>query len=121
MKLKLLEETFSIVQLSDMRDIDYSAPFVFVQKTNEEISMVCPVADVPSDVLNRDDNYRGFCIDGKLNYNLIGIAAKISAVLASHTIGLFSVSSCFNQYFFIKADRLTEAKEALAQKGYFLT
>ena len=119
MKLKLLAEDFSICRLSDYKAVDWTAPLVFILKSTTEITVVCPTVQKPAQTLSDDDGWRGFCIDGKLNYELVGIVAKISQILASHTISVFVVSGIENNYFFVKNEQLALAQDALDKKGYF--
>jgi hypothetical protein len=57
-------------------------------------------------------------IVGTLDFSLIGILAKISAVLAEAEVGIFAVSTFDTDYIFIKEENLTRAKDALAAAGY---
>jgi hypothetical protein len=57
-------------------------------------------------------------IVGTLDFSLIGILAKLSAVLAKADVGIFAVSTFDTDYIFIKEENLIRAKEALAAAGY---
>ena len=43
--------------------------------------------------IERDDGWKGFRIQGPLDFSLIGILSKISGILADHKIGIFTVST----------------------------
>ena len=82
MEIKALSDLFSVCKVEDATQIDLSKNFCFTAKTDEEISLVCPTKYVPTVTSVRDDGWRGFRIQGTLDFSLIGILAKISAILA---------------------------------------
>ena len=51
-------------------------------KTDAEKSLVCLTADVPENAIARDDGWRGFHIEGVLDFALIVILSKISSILS---------------------------------------
>lgn len=118
MKLKILPQTFSILKLEKDAVFDLSAPFTFFSVTDEERSLVCPSDFAPEGVLQRDDDWRGFRIDGVLDFSLIGILSKISAILAENQIGIFVVSTYNTDYVFVKNENFENALSALKKSGY---
>jgi len=118
MQISVLTEVFSICKLKDYSKVDLGAPFVFTGSTDEEKSLVCPTRLVPSDVPDRSDGWRAFRIEGVLDFSLVGILAKISAILAENGIGIFAVSTFNTDYILVKADRLEEALRLLSAAGY---
>ena len=73
MKLKKLPYNFSVCKVADLSAIKLSADFFFVGRTDEELSLVCRTEDVPENTVERDDGWRGFRIEGVLDFSLIGI------------------------------------------------
>lgn len=118
MELKKLNRDFSICKVRSMQDIDLSGDFCFIGKTDEELSVVCPVENVPEDTLERDDGWKGFRIQGVLDFSLIGILSKISGILADHQIGIFVVSTFNTDYIFVKKENFAGALHVLALEGY---
>ncbi|WP_204567014.1 hypothetical protein [Collinsella tanakaei] len=55
MKLKKLDQEFSVCKVEDYSLVDLSAEYSFIGKTDEENSLVCATGDVPSNVVERDD------------------------------------------------------------------
>ena len=90
-------------------------------KTDEELSLVCPTKDVPAVTSARDDGWRGFRIQGTLDFSLIGILAKISAILAEQRIGIFAISTYNTDYIFVKEENFAKALQSLAEHGYKVT
>ena len=118
MELHVLSDDFSICKLSDPSAADCSSEFYFLSKTDEELSLVCLTRDVPANTIERSDGWRGFRIQGTLDFSLVGILAKISTVLADQKIGIFAVSTYNTDYIFTKAEQAEPALRALAAAGY---
>ena len=118
MEIKALADLFSVCKVEAVTQIDLSRDFCFMAKTDEEISLVCPTKDVPTGTSTRDDGWRGFRIQGTLDFSLIGILAKISAILAEQRIGIFAISTYNTDYIFVKEENFAKALKSLAEHGY---
>ena len=71
--LNKLERLLTVCKVKNIDDIDLSKEFYFIGKTDEEISLVCETNDVPENTIEREDGWRGFRIQGILDFSLIGI------------------------------------------------
>ena len=118
MQLKKIQYPLTVCKVSTTADIDLSKEFYFIGKTDEEVSVVCITADTPSDTLERDDGWRGFRIQGVLDFSLIGILSKISSILADNRIGIFAVSTYNTDYILVKEENYERALTVLADEGY---
>ena len=118
MEIKALADLFSVCKVEAVTQIDLSKDFCFVAKTDEELSLVCPTKDVPAVTSTRDDGWRGFRIQGTLDFSLIGILAKISAILAEQRIGIFVISTYNTDYIFVKEENFAKALKSWAEHGY---
>lgn len=118
MKLKIIKHEFSVCKVKSYEKVDLSAEFCFIGKTDEELSLVCLTKNVPDNTTDRDDGWRAFRIEGVLDFSLIGILAKISAVLAENKIGIFAVSTYNTDYILTKAEQFDKATEVLENSGY---
>ena len=76
MELKKIEYKLTVCKVAAASDIDMTADFYFVGKTDEEVSLVCRTEDTPAMTVERDDGWRGFRIQGVLDFSLIGILSK---------------------------------------------
>lgn len=122
MTLTVLPQEFSICKTSAIPPTDLmKTPYVFLSVTPEETSLVCPVGTAVDNVLTKDDGWRGFFIDGVLDFSLIGILAGISDVLAKEKIGIFVVSTYNTDYIFVKKAHFPAAIAALKKNGYLFT
>ena len=118
MELKKLNDPLTVCKVKSVSDIDLTKDFYFIGKTDEEISLVCPTVDTPAETTARDDGWKGFRIQGMLDFSLIGILSKLSAVLAENAIGIFAVSTYNTDYILTKADNFDNALKVLADAGY---
>lgn len=92
--------------------------FYFIGRTDEEFSLVCKTENTPVNTTDRDDGWKGFRIQGVLDFSLIGILSKISTVLAENKIGIFVISTYNTDYILVKEKDFNRAAEALKKAGY---
>ena len=118
MELKTIEYPLSVCKVADVSDIDMKAELFFIGKTDEELSLVCKTEDAPLKTIERDDGWRGFRIQGVLDFSLIGILSKLSAILAENGIGIFAVSTFNTDYILVKAENFEKALKMLSDAGY---
>lgn len=118
MELKRIEHKLTVCKVADISDIDMTAEFYFIGRTDEELSLVCRTEDTPSRTIEREDGWRGFRIQGVLDFSLIGILSKISGILAENKIGIFAVSTYNTDYILVKEENYETALEVLAAEGY---
>ncbi len=118
MDIKVLPQRLTVCKVNSVQDIDFSKDFYFVGKTDEEISLVCDSADTPANCTDIDSGWRGFRIQGVLDFSLVGILAKIATLLADNNISIFAVSTYNTDYVLLKADKLNTALKILAGAGY---
>ena len=118
MELKKLDQKLTVCKVASVEDVDLRPEILFVGKTDEEISVVCPTESVPSNTVERDDGWRGFRIQGQLDFSLIGILSKLSGILADNGIGIFAVSTYNTDYVLVKEENFEKALKALESAGY---
>ena len=118
MKLKKLPYNLTVCKTQSISDIDLSSDFFFIGMTDEELSLVCRTEDVPEKTVERDDGWRGFRIEGVLDFSLVGILSKLSTILAENGIGIFAVSTYNTDYILVKAGNYERAMAVMAAAGY---
>ena len=118
MELKKLEYDLTVCKVEAISDIDMTADFFFIGKTDEEMSLVCITHDTPNNTTERDDGWKGFRIQGVLDFSLIGILSKLSGILAENKIGIFAVSTFNTDYILVKAENFEKALSVLSAEGY---
>ncbi len=120
MRIVPLNEQFTVCQLDRETELDLEKEFYFVGKTRDEISLVCQTRDVPQNTLQREDGWRGFFVDGTLDFSLIGILAHISSLLAAEGISIFALSTFNTDYVLVKEQHFEKALSVLSEHGYTL-
>lgn len=118
MELKKLPYDLAVCKVASLADVDQDSEFFFLGKTDEELSLVCRTEDTPAATVERDDGWKGFRIEGVLEFSMIGILSKLSGILAENEIGLFAVSTYNTDYILVKEANFAKALEVLAAEGY---
>ena len=118
MEIRLIGRDFSVCKVEDYSQVDLLAEYCFIGRTEEENSLVCLTDRVPENVLAREDGWRGFYIDGVLDFSLVGILAKLSSLLAEHKISIFAISTFNTDYILVRQDKEQEAVRVLSEAGY---
>jgi len=118
MEIKKIEANFSICKVTDYSEVNPSDPFIFTAQTDEERSLVCLTESVPTNIIERDDGWKAMRIQGQLDFSLIGILSKISAILAENKIGIFVVSTYNTDYILVKDAQYAQALTELERSGY---
>lgn len=121
MRLKKLPYNLTVCKVEDISAINLSAEFFFIGRTDEELSLVCRTEDAPENMVERDDGWRGFRIEGVLDFSLIGILSKLSTILAENQIGIFAVSTYNTDYILVKAENFDRAMDVLTSAEYEVT
>ena len=118
MEIKRIEGSFSICKVKDFSRVNFRAAYCFTGKTDEENSLVCLTEDVPENVIEQDDDWMGFRIQGVLDFSLVGILAGISKILSENEIGIFAVSTYNTDYILTKRIHYEKALRVLTEAGY---
>ena len=121
MKLKRIHQDFSVCQVEDYSLVNLKSEYCFIGKTDEERSLVCATSEIPSNVIKRDDGWKAFCVQGVLDFSLIGILSEIAAILADNAISIFAVSTYNTDYILIKSENYQRGLDILKSAGYEIT
>ena len=120
MEIKKIDHNFSVCQVEDYSLVNLNSEYSFIGKTDEEKSLVCITDEVPANVIQRDDGWKAFRIQGVLDFSLIGILAKIAAALADNGISIFAVSTYNTDYVLMKRENYQKALDVLKALGYII-
>ncbi len=111
MKLRLLPQIFGILKLNPVNAIPTwatSSDYFFIAKTDDELSIMCPQQAIPDDIAYSAD-WRCFRVDGDLEFDAVGVVARVSKPLADDGMSLFLVSTHDRDYVFVAKDDLQRA------------
>ncbi len=118
MELKKLEYNLTVCKVTDISNIDMTTEFLFIGKTDEELSLVCKTEDTPKETIERNDGWKSIRIQGTLDFSLVGVLSKLSGILANHEIGIFAISTYNTDYILVKEENFEKALKILAFEGY---
>jgi hypothetical protein len=120
MRLKLYDDTYQIARLplgSDVGAGVFGGEFWSVCGTDDELSVVC-VESVELAFEKCDKGWRIFKFVESMDLNLIGIAARITTVLAEANVNVMVVSTYNTDFIMVKNEKLEAAKKALIDNVY---
>ena len=109
---------FSVCKVRDLSEVNLNDKFVFLSKTDEELSLVCLTKAVPHNTLQRDDGWKALRIQGELDFSLVGLLAQIATILAAQQISIFAISTYNTDYILVKEQNCAAAVKVLAAAGY---
>lgn len=119
--LKLLDAQFDVYRLLSMTDLEDLQGSWFLSSTDEELSLVCEAInrDLLKDTVQKSElDWRAVKVAGPLDFNLTGIIAGISQLLAEAEIPIFVVSTFDTDYVLIKERNFAEVLVVLKKAGY---
>lgn len=120
MVLIKLNYDFSVCKVDDIKSVDFTDKFVFLSKTDDEISLVCKTEAIPSNITEVEHGWKALKISGILDFSMLGVIAKISNLLFLASISIFVVSTFNTDYIFLKSDKFNKACEVLGSNGYVI-
>ena len=122
--LTVLKHPYAICMLKAGSALPSAFPkseFYSVTNTTDELSIVCRYESVSDDWTTVNRNWRIFKIKGPLQFTLVGIIAKISAILKEQDIPIFTTSTFLTDYIMVKEENLEKAVKSLRAKGCSVT
>ncbi len=118
MEIRKVHQEFSVCQVEDYSFVNLGSEYSFIGKTDEENSLVCITNEVPSNVIQREDGWKAFRIQGVLDFSLIGVLSKIASILADNDVSIFAVSTYNTDYILIEKENYQKAIKTLSNAGY---
>ena len=118
--LSILDERLAICRLDQQAEIPSWAiqrPFFAVTRTSDELSIVCPEQNTPSDVCC-EGGWNALKLAGPFAFELTGILTAVATPLAEAEIGIFAISTYDTDYVLVKAAQLDRAIEVLEEQGH---
>ena len=112
-ELSVLDCQLSVCKLDALPESLPEKGFCSIVRTDEEVSLVCETEATPASAIAREDGWRAFKVAGPLDFELVGILAKISSALAEAEVPLFAISTFDTDYVLVKENKLETAIDAL--------
>ena len=120
MELLKLPYDFNVCKINSIKQLDLTQEFVFISKTDDEISLVCEASKTPSNITACEPGWKALKIAGILDFGMIGVIAKISKILAEAKIGIFVISTYNTDYILLKAKSFDRGIQELMRNGYII-
>ena len=118
--LKKLEIDFSVCKVADLTGVDLSPEFLFIAKTDEEISVVCESSRLPSEVLTVEHGWKALRIQGVIDFEELGVIAGLSSCISKAKMSLFVVSTYNTDYLLVKDKNFARCVALLESEGYLI-
>ena len=96
-----------------------SGDFFSITRTAEELSIVCPSDNLPTDV---SSPHRWICLklEGPFPFSMTGVLLSFIAPLSTNNIPIFAISTYDTDYVLIQEEFAEAALERLQQAGHLL-
>jgi uncharacterized protein len=120
LKFSRLPGLFAICQLpanSDVPSWALQGPFLSVTRTAEELSVVCPQEQIPTDVRHEGD-WACLKLEGPFPFSQTGVLASFITPLSDQAISILAVSTFDTDCVLVKESSLERAVEVLQQAGH---
>ncbi len=118
--LQLIPGEFAVCRLPATEPVPAwagSAVFSSVTRTADELSILCPSAQVPAGV-KHEAGWRLLKLQGPFAFTETGILAVALAPLATAKIGILATATFDTDYVLVKSAHLAEARHALEAAGH---
>ncbi len=118
-RFRVLPGQFAVCRLE--RDAPWPAwargAFVSVTATEDELSVVCEAAAVPS-TITADREWRVLKVVGPFAFTTAGVLASLAAPLAQAGVSLLAIATYDTDYLLVKAEALERAVTTLEAAGH---
>ncbi len=94
-----------------------TSPFYTISRTEDELSILCPVRHIPPNVL-AERGWRKLKVAGPLDFGQVGVLAALASPLAEAGISIFVISTYDTDYLFVPSKDLTRALAVLHASGH---
>ena len=120
--LIVLHDEFSIIQIKIDQPVPpavFDCSFYSLTKTNDEISIIVN-KDIEIPFARISSGWRGFKIEGILDFSLVGIIYNIIAPLKENDISVFVTSTYNTDYLFVKESSFEKSVEIFEKTGFII-
>lgn len=120
LNLQLIPGEFAVCRLPATEPVPAwagSGVFSSVTRTADELSIMCPTAQVPAGI-KHESGWRLLKLQGPFAFTETGILAAVLAPLAAAKIGILATATFNTDYVLVKAAHLDEARRTLEAAGH---
>jgi len=120
--LLLLKDAFAICRLGSdalLPPWATAGAFSSITRTPDELSVVCPQANVP-DGVKCVSGWRCLRVAGTIEFSVVGVLAALAGPLAEAGISIMTLSTFDTDYLLVKDGDLTRTLDTLERAGHIL-
>lgn len=126
MNLEWLDHDLAICRLNadaTCPDWALASAFFSITRTDLELSLVVVASAIPQreaqrSALRVEGPWRAFRVSGTLPFGLVGVVVSLTTPLAEAGIPVFVLSTFDTDYVLVKAERVAEARDAIAKANH---
>jgi len=122
LKYRWLTTPYAIIRLAPdapIPDWATKGEFTSITRTADELSIVCPVGNLPADV---SSTHRWICLklEGPFPFSMTGVLLSFIEPLSNDHVPIFAISTYDTDYVLIEEEHVGHAMEALREAGHEL-
>ena len=122
LNFRQLPGSFAICRLpadAPLPKLSGTAPFTSISRSADELSIVCPVDEVPANAKS-EIPWTCFKLQGPFPFSQTGVLAAFIDPLAANGVPIFAVSTFDTDYVLVKEEFASRALETLLAAGHHL-
>ena len=119
--LEVLDGRYAVCRLDPEQTVPawaWSGALASVTRTDAGLSVICAEAAVPATVKHAERGWRALRVAGPLDFNAVGIMARLTAPLARAEISLLALATFDTDYLLVREPDLNRALAALQADGH---
>ena len=113
MILKTINKDFTIYKVKEISTDLLNNEFVFIGKTDDELSIISESDLVPENALQKESGWKCFRIAEDASFEKYGMIAFLANIIAAQKTSTLVVGTYDTDYLFIKEDKFEQVKQAL--------
>jgi len=117
MILQVINKDFSIFKVASLNSEILQNEFVFISKTDSELSVICESRHVMEENTSVEHGWGCFRIAEDAAFEKYGMIAFLSAIIAKEKTGILAVATYDTDYIFVKKDKIDCVINALKNNG----
>ena len=117
MDLQIIKREFSIFKIAKLDEELLQHEFVFISKTDNELSVICETALVPESAEQVEHEWGCFRIAENAAFEKYGMIAFLSKIIAAEKTGILVVATYDTDYILLKKHKFDDVRKALELNG----
>lgn len=119
--IEVLPGRYAVCRLDPGQDVPawaWSGALASATRTDAELSIICAESAVPGTVERVERDWRALRVAGPLDFNVVGVMARLTAPLARAGISILALATFDTDYLLVRNPDLARAVAALRADGH---